>query len=130
MNPTYTPEPITTVNEGDTIPVKASESLAMEFLNFLYETSVFLSRYVDSVNHFMAEVTDKDFQQLDELMRNLDPNDPITIAMVEVCKGRIALLRDSPSPCLFSNLSTALAHRRKPYELDKAENPRSAPRRT
>lgn len=83
MNPTYTPEPITTVNEGDTIPVKASESLAMEFLNFLYETSVFLSRYVDSVNHFMAEATDKDFQQLDELMRNLDPNDPITIAMAE-----------------------------------------------
>lgn len=83
MNPNYTPEPITTVNEGDTIPVKVSESLAMEFLNFLYETSVFLSRYVDSVNHFMAETTDKDFQQLDELMRNLDPNDPITIAMAE-----------------------------------------------
>lgn len=83
MNPTYTPEPITTVNEGDTIPVKASESLAMEFLEFLHETAVFLSRYVDSVNRFMAEVTDKDFQQLDELMRNLDPNDPITIAMAE-----------------------------------------------
>jgi hypothetical protein len=31
----------------------------------------------------MAEATDKDFQQLDELMRNLDPNDPITIAMSE-----------------------------------------------
>ncbi len=81
--PTYTPESITTVNEGDTIPVKASESLAMEFLKFLHETSVFLSRYVDSVNRFMAEATDKDFQQLDELMRNLDPNDPITIAMAE-----------------------------------------------
>lgn len=81
--PTYTPEPITTVNEGDTIPVKTSESLAMEFLKFLHETSVFLSRYVDSVNRFMAEATDKDFQQLDELMRNLDPNDPITIAMAE-----------------------------------------------
>lgn len=83
MTPEYTPEPITTVNEGETIPVKASESLAMEFLEFLHETAVFLSRYVDSVNRFMAEVTDKDFQQLDELMRNLDPNDPITIAMAE-----------------------------------------------
>lgn len=83
MTPEYTPEPITTVNEGDTIPVKTSESLAMEFLKFLHETSVFLSRYVDLVNRFMAEATDKDFQQLDELMRNLDPNDPITIAMAE-----------------------------------------------
>ena len=83
MNTTYTPEPITTVNEGDTIPVKTSESLAMEFLKFLHETAVFLSRYVDSVNRFMAEATDKDFRQLDELMRNLDPNDPITIAMAE-----------------------------------------------
>lgn len=83
MTPEYTPEPITTVNEGDTIPVKVSESLAMEFLKFLHETSVFLSRYVDSVNRFMAEATDKDFKQLDELMWNLDTNDPITIAMAE-----------------------------------------------
>lgn len=83
MTPEYTHEPITSVNEGETIPMKASESLAMEFLEFLHETAVFLSRYVDSVNRFMAEVTDKDFQQLDELMRNLDPNDPITIAMAE-----------------------------------------------
>lgn len=84
MTPEYTPEPITTVNEGDTIPVKVSESLAMEFFKLIHETSVFLSRRVDSVNRFIAEATDKDFQQLDELILNLDPNDLITIAMAEV----------------------------------------------
>lgn len=83
MTPEYTPEPITIVNEGDTIPVKASESLAMGYMEFAINTSRFLMQYADFINRFMEEATDKDFQQLDELMRNLDPNDPLTIAVAE-----------------------------------------------
>ena len=81
--PTYTPEPITTVNEGETIPVKASESLAMEYINFAVDASRFLMRYKDFINRFMEEVTDEIFQQMEELMKNLDPTDPVTVGVAE-----------------------------------------------
>lgn len=83
MTPEYTPKPITTVNEGDTIPVKASESLAMEYINFAVDTSRFLMRYKDFINRFMEEVTDEIFQQMEELLKNLDPTDPVTVGVAE-----------------------------------------------
>ena len=83
MNPTYTPEPITTVNEGETIPVKVSESLAMEYINFAVDTSRFLMRYTDFINRFMEEATDEIFQQMEELLKHLDPNDLVTVGVAE-----------------------------------------------
>ncbi len=80
---TYTPEPITTVNEGDTSPVKESESLAMEYMQFAINTSRFLMQYTDFISRFMEEATEKDFRQLEGLMKCLDPHDPIPAGVAQ-----------------------------------------------
>jgi hypothetical protein len=74
MNPTYTPEPINTVNEGDTIPEIETESLVVQYIISCDELVSKTLKYGELSRKFVLEATADDWRKLRRYINSISPN--------------------------------------------------------
>lgn len=74
MNPTYTPEPITTVNEGDTIPEIETESLVVQYITSCDELVSKTLKHGELAGKFVLEATADDWRKLRRYINSISPN--------------------------------------------------------
>ena len=72
--PTYTPEPITTVNEGDTIPEIETESLAVQYITSCDELVSKILNHGELAKKFVLEATADDWRKLRRYINSISPN--------------------------------------------------------
>ena len=74
MNPTYTPEPITTVNEGDTIPEVETESLFVQYITSCDELVSKTIKHGELAGKFVREAAADDWRKLLRYINSISPN--------------------------------------------------------
>ncbi len=89
----YKPEPTSTVTDGDAIQINSEKNLAVEFVEFAHETSLFLMRYAEFINRFANTVTMADRDKIRAIIERMDPNDVVT-AMIAECFERMEFTLD------------------------------------
>lgn len=77
MTSEYKPEPITTVKEGDTIPVKESESLVVQYITSCEEIVTKTLTHGELAGKFVLEATTDDWRKLRRYINSISPNSPL-----------------------------------------------------
>lgn len=77
MTPEYTHEPITTVNEGDTIPEVETESLVVQYIASCDELVSKTLKHGELTGKFVLEATTDDWRKLRRYINSISPNSPL-----------------------------------------------------
>lgn len=87
MTPEYTLEPITTVNEGDTIPEIETKSLVEQYIISCDELVSKTLKHGELAGKFVLEATADDWRKLRRYINSISPNS-------KMYKQRVQLLRN------------------------------------
>lgn len=94
MNPNYTPEPITTVNEGETIPEVETESLVVQYIISCDELVSKTLKHGELVEKFVLEATTDDWRKLRRYINSISPNSPLYKQRVQLLSNVFELFAE------------------------------------
>lgn len=74
---TYTPEPIATVNEDETIPENETPTLAAQYINSCEQIVAKTLEHGELAGRFVLEATTDDWRELRRYINSISPNSPL-----------------------------------------------------